>query len=49
MLIYSEEGRDVAMEHVVGVYLLEVMEDYVLIRLTGERVETMWELSNKYI
>jgi hypothetical protein len=47
MMIDAKEGRDVAIADVVGAYLLANMEDYVLIRLTGEPVETMCGISEE--
>ena len=37
-----------AISDVVGAYLLAEMNDYVLNRLTGEPVETMCGISDKY-
>ena len=48
MMIDAKEGRGVAIANVVGAYLLANMKDYVLIRLTGEPVETMCDISDKY-
>ena len=41
MIIDAKEIRDVAIADVVGAYLLADMDNYVLIRFTGEPVETM--------
>ena len=48
MMIDAKEGRDVAIADVVGAYLLALMDDYVLVKLTGEPVETMCKISEKY-
>ena len=47
-MIDAKEGRDVAIADVVGAYLLANMEDYVLLRLTGEPVETMRGIGEEY-
>ena len=48
MMIDAKERRDVAIADVVGAYLLADMDDYVLIRLTGEPVATMCGISDEY-
>ena len=41
LFIDAREGRDVATADVVGVYLLANMNDYVLLRLTGDTINMM--------
>ena len=48
MMIDAKEGRDVATADIVGAYLLAQMNDYVLVKLTGKPVETMYIISNTY-
>ena len=48
MMIDAKEKRDVAIADVVGAYLLANMDDYVLIRLVGEPVDTMCGISKGY-
>ena len=48
MGIDAKEGRDVATADIVGAYLLAQMNDYVLVKLTGKPVETMFIISNTY-
>ena len=49
LLIDAREGRDVATADIVGVYLLANMKDYVLLRLTGDTVNMMCQISTKYL
>ena len=49
LLIDTHEGRDVAAADVVGSYLLEDMEDYVLVKLIGDVVNIMCEINNRFI
>ena len=49
LFIDAREGRDVATADVVGVYLLANMKDYVLLRLTGDTVNMMYQISTKYL
>lgn len=48
LLIDAREKRDVATADVVGAYLLADMEDYVLVRLTGESVDIMCKVNKEY-
>ena len=41
MMIDIQENRDVTIADVVWVYLLAIMDDYVLIKPTRDPVETM--------
>lgn len=43
------EGRDCATADVVGAYLHAKMEDFVVMRLTGEAVKIMCEVNSKYL
>jgi hypothetical protein len=42
------EGRDVATADVVGAYLLADMDDFVLLKLTGDAVDIMCKANDKY-
>ena len=48
LLINAKEGRDIATADVVGVYLLTEMEDNTLVKLTGESVDIMCKVNDKY-
>ena len=48
LIIDAFEGRDVATADVVGAYLLADMDDFVLIKLTGDAVDIMCKANGKY-
>ena len=48
LIIDSVEERDVATADVVGAYLLADMDDFVLVKLTGDAVDIMCKANNKY-
>ena len=48
LMIDAFEKRDVATADVVGVYLMANMEDFVLVKLTGESVDIMCKVDEKY-
>ena len=48
LLIYTYEGSDVTVADVVGAYLLADMEDYVLVKLSGEAIHIMCDVNNRY-
>jgi len=48
LIIDAFEGRDVATADVVGAYLLADMDEYVLLKLTGDAVDIMCKVDNKY-
>ena len=49
LLIDAREGRDVATVDVVGAYFLATMNDYVLLKLTGDTVNMMCQINPKYL
>jgi hypothetical protein len=49
LMIDSLEQRDVATADVVGAYLLADMDDYTLLKLTGDTVNIMCNVNAKYI
>ena len=48
LMIDAKERRDVATADVVGAYLLADMDEYVLLKLTGESVDIMCTVNVKY-
>jgi hypothetical protein len=48
LMVDAKERRDVATADVVGAYLLADMDDFVLLKLTGESVEIMCMVNTKY-
>ena len=48
LMINVKERRDVATADVVGAYLLADMDEYVLLKLSGESVEIMCQVNTKY-
>ena len=48
LIIDAKENRDVAVADVVGAYLLALMDDYVLVKITGRAVETLCDISAEY-
>ena len=49
LIIDAREDRNIATADVVRVYLLTTMEDYVLLRLTGDTVNMMCQINIKYL
>ena len=49
LIIDAREDRNIATADVVRVYLLTTMEDYVLLRLTGDTVNMMCQINPKYL
>jgi hypothetical protein len=49
LMIDAKERRDVATTDVVGAYLLADMDEYVLLKLTGESVDIMCTVNAKYV
>ena len=49
LLIDEKKGRDVASVDVVEAYLLATMEDYVLLKLTGDTITMMCQINLKYL
>ena len=49
LLIDAREGRDVETADIVGAYFLANMNDYVLLRLTGDTVNMMCQINPKYL
>ena len=49
LLIDARERRDVSTADVVGAYLLALMDDYVLIKLTGTPIDTLCNISQEYV
>ena len=48
LIVDAFEGRDVATADVVGAYLLADMDDFVLIKLTGDAVDILCRANNIY-
>jgi hypothetical protein len=48
LLIDAHEGRDVATADVVGAYLNAFMEDFTLLRVEGESVDILCDISSTY-
>ena len=44
----AKEGRDVSISDVVGAYLLEEMDGYVIVKLAGKSVEILCRANKKY-
>ena len=49
LLVDAHEGKDVAILDVVEAYLLEDMEYYVVIKLSGEVVHIMCKVKSRYV
>ena len=49
LMIDAKERRDVATADVVGAYLLADMDEFVLLKLTGESVDIMCTVNDKYV
>ena len=49
LLLDVYKCRDVATMDVLGAYLLTDMDDYVLVKLSGEVKNIMCEVNNRYI
>lgn len=47
MAIDVREKRNISISDIVGAHLLAYMNDYILIRLTGERVNTLSGISSR--
>jgi hypothetical protein len=48
LLVDAQEGRDVATADVVGAYLNADMNDFFLIKLTGDAVDILTSINAKY-
>lgn len=48
MVIDAQEGRDIVVVDVAGAYLLSEMPDYVLVKVMGESVDIMCQVSPEY-
>ena len=48
LIINAKETRDVDIADGVSTYLLEDMEDYMLVKLTGKTVDIMCEVISEY-
>jgi hypothetical protein len=48
ILVDVHEGRDVAMADVTGAYLKATMDDFVLLKFTGESVDILYKMNAKY-
>jgi hypothetical protein len=48
LMVDAKERRDVATADVVGAYLLADMDEYVLLKLSGESVDLMCKVNKKY-
>ena len=48
LLIDAYEGRNVTIADVVRVYLLANMEDYILVKLSGDAVNIMYDANKRY-
>jgi len=48
LIIDATEGRDTATADIAGAYLLALMDDFVLVKLTGESVRIMCETNKEY-
>ena len=49
LIVDAKQHRDVATSDVVGAYLLALMDDYVLIKLTGTHIDTLCDISHEYV
>lgn len=45
LMIDAREGRDVAITDIIGAYLLANMDDYILVKITGNEVGVMCRVS----
>jgi len=48
LIIDAVEGRDAATADIVGAYLFALMDEFVLLKLTGESVRIMCETNKEY-
>ena len=48
LLIDAYKDRDVVISDVAGTYLLADMEDYVLVKLSGESLDIMCKVNNRH-
>ena len=49
IMIDAKEGRDVATADVAGAYLHADLEDFTLLKVEGQSVDIMCDVSEKYI
>ena len=48
LIIDAIEGRDVAISDIVGAYLFAEMDEYILLRMTGESVDILCNVNKEY-